>query len=332
MRLLQLVHERCRLRHLSARTEATYTGWIKRYIVFHRRRHPRDMGEPEIAAFLTMLAVRGQVASSTQNQALAALLFLYRDVLAIPMTIGDEAIRAKRPKRLPEVMSRAEVADVIGQLEGRNRLACLILYGSGLRLLECLALRVKDIDVDERSLIVRGGKGNKDRRTVLSDVAAAGLSRHLLRVRALHQQDIAAGGGAVVLPTALIRKYPRLASEWSWQWVFPATRRYMEPDTRIMRRHHMDPSVLQRAVYAAVRESGIAKRVSCHTFRHSFATHLLEAGYDIRTVQELLGHRDVRTTMIYTHVLGRGAFGVRSPADEVHRVQSLSPFPALPAV
>lgn len=261
-----------------------------------------------------------------------ALLFLYRDVLGIPMTIGAEAIRAKRPSRLPEVMSRAEVSALLSLLEGVHRLAGLLLYGSGLRLLECVSLRVKDVDLAERSVIVRGGKGNKDRRTVLSDVAAAGLVRHMVRVRDLHKRDLAAGGGAVVLPHALIRKYPNLATEWGWQWVFPASRRYVEDDTRIVRRHHMDPSVLQRAVKECVRRSGIAKRVSCHTFRHSFATHLLEAGYDIRTVQELLGHRDVRTTMIYTHVLGRGAFGVRSPADEVRRVVTHAPFPALPAV
>ena len=285
------------------------------------------MGEPEIGAFLTMLAVDGHVSSSTQNQALAALLFLYRDVLGIPMTVGDEVVRAKRPRRLPEVMSRAEIERIMAMLAGTCRLASMLLYGSGLRLQECLMLRVKDIDVAERTVIVRGGKGNTDRRTVLSDGAAAALQPHLSDVKRLHASDLAAGGGAVVLPDALSRKYPTMATDWGWQWVFPARRRYVEPRTRVMRRHHLDPSVLQRAVKQAARDAVILKHVSCHTFRHSFATHLLEAGYDIRTVQELLGHRDVRTTMIYTHALGRGAFGVRSPADEIRRAVPVTTFP-----
>lgn len=331
MQLLEAVHVRCRLRHLSRRTEQAYDGWIRRFIRFHRPRHPRQMGEPEIARFLTMLAVDGHVSASTQNQALAALLFLYRDVLRLPMELTDTGVRAKRPRRLPEVMSREEVATLLGALSGVSRLAGHILYGSGLRIQECLMLRVKDIDFGERTVMVRGGKGNKDRRTVLSDGVAAELARHLVDVKRLHERDLASGGGAVVLPDALIRKYPTLARDWGWQWVFPATRRYVDRESALVRRHHLDASVLQRAVRDATRAIGMTKHVSCHTFRHSFATHLLEAGYDIRTVQELLGHRDVRTTMIYTHVLGRGALGVRSPADEVRRAVVSAPFPLLPA-
>ncbi|MEP6622482.1 MAG: integron integrase, partial [bacterium] len=239
------------MRHLSAKTERAYAGWIRRYITFHRRRHPRDMAEREVASFLTMLAVDGHVAASTQNQALAALLFLYRDVLGMPMTISNEVVRAKRPKRLPDVMSRGEVANLLAELEGVAALGCLLLYGSGLRLQECISLRVKDVDVAERTVIVRGGKGNKDRRTILSDSAAAGLARHLPKVRRLHAADLAAGHGAVALPHALVRKYPGVAVEWGWQWIFPASRRYVEDGTRIVRRHHIDPTVLQRAVAAA---------------------------------------------------------------------------------
>lgn len=318
MRLMELVHDRCRLRHLSRRTEEAYSAWIRRYVRHHRMRHPRDMGETEVGAFLTMLAVDGRVSSSTQNQALAALQFLYAEVLGRPLAVGDDVVRAKRPKRLPEVMSREEVARLTEAMSGTPRLAAMLLYGSGLRLTECLSLRVKDIDLAERSIIVRGGKGNKDRRTVLADGAARALTRHLKKVRALHDRDLAAGHGAVELPEALVRKYPASAKDWGWQWVFPARRCYVEDGTRVVRRHHLDPSVLQREVALARRAAGISKRVTCHTFRHSFATHLLEAGYDIRTVQELMGHADVRTTMIYTHVLGHGAFGVRSPADELH--------------
>ncbi len=331
MTLMEAVHERCRVRHLSKRTEEAYSAWIRRYVKYHRRRHPREMGEAEIGAFLTMLAVDGRVSSSTQNQALAALQFLYVDVLGIPVAVGDEIVRAKRPARLPEVLSREEVSMVIAAMEGTERLAAMLLYGSGLRLLECLSLRVKDIDLAERSIIVRGGKGNKDRRTVLADGAARALATHLVQARTLHERDLSAGHGAVVLPEALARKYPGSAKDWGWQWVFPARRRYVEAGTQIIRRHHLDPSVVQRAVGVARRAAGISKRVSCHTFRHSFATHLLEAGYDIRTVQELMGHRDVRTTMIYTHVLGRGAFGVRSPADELHRALPRATFGPLDA-
>lgn len=317
MRLQDAFRDRARLRHLSPRTEQAYFGWVRRYVRHCDRRHPRDLGEREVGLFLTSLAVEHKVSASTQNQALAALMFLYREVLGIPMTIGEHAVRAKRGRRLPEVMTRSEVAAVLGALEGVPRLASRILYGSGLRLEECLSLRVKDIGFAERTILVRAGKGNKDRRTVLPDGVANDLHPHLALVRRLHERDLAAGHGAVSIPDALASKFPSAATEWGWQWVFPARRRYVEVGTGLIRRHHLDASVLQRAVHDAARAAGIVKRVSCHTFRHSFATHLLERGYDIRTVQELLGHTDVRTTMIYTHVLGRGALGVRSPSDDL---------------
>jgi integron integrase len=317
MRLLEAFHARARLRHLSPRTEETYRGWVRRYIRQFRPRHPRELGDREVGLFLTALAVEHGVSASTQNQALAALMFLYREVLGVPIAIGEHVVRAKRGRRLPEVMTRDEVARVLRALRGTPRIAATLLYGSGLRLEECLSLRIKDIGFAERVLMVRGGKGDKDRRTVLADGVATDIAAHLELVRRLHARDLAAGHGAVAMPEALATKYPAAAKEWGWQWVFPARRRYVEEGTGIVRRHHMDASVMQRAVRAAVREAGIDKRVSCHTFRHSFATHLLERGYDIRTVQELLGHTDVRTTMIYTHVLGRGALGVRSPGDDL---------------
>lgn len=317
MRLLDAVHARARVRHLSPRTEEAYRGWIVRFVRHHGLRHPRELDGGHIEAFLTSLAVDARVSSSTQNQALAALLFLYRDVLGIPMDLADGAVRAKRPRRLPEVMSRDEVARVLAAMHGTPQLCGLLLYGAGLRLNECLALRVKDVDFSQRSLLVRSGKGDKDRRTMLPDGAARQLAPHLELVRQLHTRDLAARRGAVLLPGALDRKYPAAAREWGWQWVFPARRTHVEPGSGIVRRHHMHETVLQRAVKLAARTAGVTKRVGCHTFRHSFATHLLERGYDIRTVQELLGHRDVRTTMIYTHVLNRGALGVRSPADEL---------------
>ena len=317
MRLLEAVHARVRLRHLSPRTEQTYAGWVKRFVRYHGCRHPREMGDREIGHFLTSLAVDANVSASTQNQALAALLFLYREVLGIPVAVGDDTVRAKRGHRLPEVMTREEATRIIGMRSGTPRIVALLLYGSGLRLEESLTLRVKDIDFSTRSILVRSGKGNKDRRTVLADGAGKALHGHLELVRRLHARDLAAGWGNVAMPEALARKYPSGAAEWGWQWVFPARRRYVEIGTGVVRRHHLDPSVMQRAMKEAVRADGMTRRVSCHTFRHSFATHLLERGYDIRTVQELLGHSDVRTTMIYTHVLNRGALGVRSPADEM---------------
>lgn len=317
MRLFEAFRARARLRHLSPRTEQAYLGWVRRYLRHFPSAHPRDLGDREVGVFLTSLAVEHKVSASTQNQALAALLFLYREVLGIPITVGEHAVRAKRGRRLPEVMTPQEVARVLRVLTGVPKLAARLLYGSGLRLEECLSLRVKDIGFAERIILVRAGKGNKDRRTVLPDGVAADLESHLERVKRLHERDLAAGHGAVVMPHALAAKYATAARDWGWQWVFPARRRYVEVGTGIIRRHHLDASVLQRSVRDAVREAGVAKRASCHTFRHSFATHLLDRGYDIRTVQELLGHADVRTTMIYTHVLGRGALGVRSPGDDL---------------
>lgn len=317
MRLLEAIHARARLRHLSPRTEKAYAGWVKRFVRYHGRRHPRDLGDREIGRFLTSLAVDANVSAATQNQALAALLFLYREVLGIPVTVGQDTVRAKRGRRLPEVMTRDEATRIIDLLAGTPHVVALFLYGSGLRLEEALTLRVKDVDVETRTILVRSGKGNKDRRTVLADGAAKALRSHLELVRRLHARDLAAGGGEVAMPDALGRKYPAAGSEWGWQWVFPARRRYVETGTGKVRRHHLDPSVMQRAIKLAVRADGMVRRVSCHTFRHSFATHLLERGYDIRTVQELLGHSDVRTTMIYTHVLNRGALGVRSPVDDM---------------
>ena len=331
MRLLDAVRARMRTRHLSAATEEAYIGWIRRYIAFHHRRHPREMGEREVGAFLTALAVDGHVAASTQNQALAALQFLYNDVLGIGLAIGTDVVRAKRPHRIPEVLSRAEVTSVLAAMSGVTRLVASILYGSGLRISECLALRVKDVDVTERILTVRAGKGAKDRMTVLSETAVPGMMAQLGAVRALHVRDVASKSVLVPLPTAISRKYPSAATELGWQWAFPASRLVTHaselserdlgqvtlPDDHRMVRWHLHASVVQRAVSIAVRQAGITKRAGCHTFRHSFATHLLEAGYDIRTVQQLLGHRDVRTTMVYTHVTKKGSLGVRSPGDSL---------------
>ncbi len=289
--------------------------WVRRYVKFHGLRDPRLMGEPEIAAFLSDLAVRGRVSGSTQNQALGALLFLYREVLRCPLAWVGGVVHAKQSVRLPVVLTPGEVGAVLAKLNGTAWLVAMLLYGSGLRLLEALRLRVKDVDFERHEIRLRGGKGDKDRVTVLPDIVRDALSAHLEVVRARHAKDLAAGGGAVVLPGALERKLAGAAREWGWQWIFPAARLYGDRQTGDVRRHHLDPSVVQRAFHAAVRASGIPKRATCHTLRHSFATHLLEGGADIRTVQELLGHRDVRTTMIYTHVLNRGGLGVRSPAD-----------------
>ena len=275
------------------------------------------MGAPEITRFLTSLAVDSKVAASTQNQALSALLFLYREVLLQEVPWLDDLVYAKRPHHLPVVLTREEVRAVLGQIHGVPRLMAFLLDGAGLRLLECARLRVKDIDPGRNQIVVRAGKGNKDRLTMLPTSIKAELLRHLEAVRAQHQLDLQAAAGWVELPGALARKYPNAGREWSWQWVFPATRIYVDRQTGQRRRHHLHESVLQRAVRAAVLRAGVAKRVSCHTFRHSFATHLLDDGHDIRTVQELLGHHDVSTTMIYTHVLNRGPGAVRSPTDRV---------------
>ena len=312
---LRSLQANLRLRHFSPRTIEAYSEWIRRFIRFHGNRHPRDMGEPEVVAFLTWLAVERKVAAATQNQALAALLFLYSAVLDRPLASLGDVPRAKAPMRLPVVLNQGEVARVLDALHGTDRLVGLLLYGSGLRLLEALTLRVKDVDFERAELRIRRPKAGRDRVTMLAQAVRQPLETHLARVRAVHQADLAEGAGWVELPEALERKLPGAAQSWPWQWVFPSRRRYRDRQTGHLRRHHRHPSAVQRAVAQAVRASGIAKRATCHTFRHSFATHLLEANHDIRTIQELLGHRDVSTTMIYTHVLNRGGRGVRSPAD-----------------
>jgi integron integrase len=318
-RLLDRVRLAIRARHYSRRTEDAYAHWIRRFILFHGKRHPAEMGGPEVTAFLSSLASDARVSASTQNQALSALLFLYRVVLETDLPWLEGVVRARRPARLPVVLSREEVRAVLDRLDGVPRLAAALLYGSGLRLLECLRLRVKDVDFGARQIVVRAGKGDKDRVTLLPAAVAGELAGHLDRMRKQHARDVARGAGWVEMPGSLGRKYPNAGREWGWQWVFPATRAYVEAETGQRRRHHLHESVMQRAVHGAVRRAGIAKPASCHTFRHSFATHLLEDGYDIRTVQELLGHRDVSTTMIYTHVLNRGPAGVRSPFDRLNK-------------
>lgn len=315
-KLLTLVREAIRTRQYSIRTEEAYVSWIKRYIIFHGRQHPRDLGAAHIEAFLTHLAVQEQVAASTQNQALSALIFLYREVLRLDLDLHINAVRAKRPQRLPTVLTHAEVLQVLAYLSGTQQLMAQLLYGSGLRLMECVRLRVKDLRFVAHQIVVRDGKGQKDRVTMLPVRLQQPLHDHLERVRLRWSQDRAAGYGAVYLPMALARKYPAASTEWAWQYVFPAQRQSRDPRTAALRRHHIDESGLQKAVRAAAKRAGIPSPVSCHTFRHSFATRLLEQGYDIRTVQELLGHADVRTTMIYVHVLNRGPLAVRSPIDE----------------
>jgi len=290
-KLLDQVRDVLRLKHYSIRTEQAYVDWIKRYILFHKKRHPKDMGRAEVEAFLTHLAVEGNVAASTQNQALSALLFLYREVLKIEFDAPVDSIRAKKPSRLPVVLTRAETQQVIEGMTGVYQLMAKLLYGSGLRLMECVRLRVKDVDFERREITVRDTKGGHERVTMLSASLVAPLQEHLKRVKLLREQDLAAGCGQVYLPYALDRKYPNAATEWGWQYVFPSERLSTDPRTGITRRHHMDESNLQRAVKDAVRLARLAKLASCHTFRHSFATHLLESGYDIRTVQELLGHK-----------------------------------------
>lgn len=313
-KLLDQVRDALHLKHYSIRTENSYVDWIRRFILFHGKRHPNEMGAPEVEAFLTHLAVKENVAASTQNQALSALLFLYREVLKKDLgPIG--ALRAKKPKRLPTVLTKEEVRRVLDHLSGTHRLMAQLLYGSGLRLMECVRLRVKDLDFAQRAIIVRDGKGAEDRVTMLPDSLIAPLQEHLQRVKRLHEEDLAKGHGAVYLPHALERKYPNANREWAWQYVFPSDQLSVDPRSGTVRRHHLDESGLQKAVRQAAKRAGIPKPVTPHTFRHSFATHLLEAGYDIRTVQELLGHKDVRTTMIYTHVLQRGGLAVRSPLD-----------------
>jgi len=314
-RLLDQVRLALRMRHMSPRTEDATIGWIRRFILFHGKRHPNEMGEPEISAFLSSLATDQHVVASTQNQALAALLFLYERVFERELDWLAGVVHAKRPHRLPVVLSRDEVRALLDGMEGVTALMATLLYGSGLRVLECAELRVKDWDFDRHELTVRDGKGRKDRITMLPGRMDAPLQKHLATVREQHQADLAAGAGAVSLPDALDRKYPGASRDWPWQWLFPASRHYIHGETGEKRRHHVHETVLQRAVASAVTKAKTGKHATAHTLRHSFATHLLEAGYDIRTIQELLGHKDVRTTMIYTHVLNRGGRGVRSPFD-----------------
>jgi len=314
-KLLDQVRAAARLRHLSLRTEEAYCDWIRRFILFHHKRHPAEMGGDQIRQFLTHLAVEANVAASTQNQALCALLFLYRDVLRVELPYVEGIERAKRPAHVPVVFSRQEVEALLAHLTGTSRLISSLLYGSGLRLMEALRLRIKDVDFDYQQITVRSGKGERDRRTILPRPLAEPLRLHLACVKPLHEQDLREGCGSVHLPYALARKYPHAGREWVWQYVFPSAHLAADPREGIARRHHASPDSVQRAVKRALRRAGIAKHGGCHTLRHSFATHLLEDGYDLRTIQELLGHADVRTTMIYTHVLNKGGRGVRSPLE-----------------
>ncbi|MGV6475197.1 integron integrase [Azotobacter vinelandii] len=314
-RLLDRLREQIRIRHYSIRTETAYVKWVRDFIRYHRLRHPAEMGATEVERFLSHLAMDLNVSASTQNQALAALLFLYKHVLAIDLPWLNDVVRAKRPERLPVVLSREETQRLLACFEGELALVTGLLYGSGLRLMEAMRLRVKDVDFARGEVLVRDGKGMKDRVTLLPNSLSQSLERHLACVRALHERDLAEGFGEVYLPFALARKYPNAAKEWGWQYVFPAPGRSIDPRTGIKRRHHMDEKRVQRTFKIAVRQAGIVKPATPHTLRHCFATHLLESGQDIRTVQELLGHADVKTTMIYTHVLSRGVLGVLSPLD-----------------
>ena len=314
-RLMDDVRRKLRVKHYSLRTEQAYTGWIRRFILASGKRHPRELGGVEVEAFLSHLATEGEVAAGTQNQALSALLFLYREVLAIDLPWMATVVRAKRPQRLPTVLSREEVTRLFAAMDGRTALIARLLYGTGMRLMEGLRLRVKDVDFARNEIIVRDGKGGKDRRTVLPRSLAELLRMEVERVRTLHAQDLAGGAGAVWLPHALARKYPRANRAFGWQYVFPAAQLSRDPRGGAQRRHHIDDAVFSRALKTGCRRARIDKPASAHTLRHSFATHMIESGYDIRTVQELLGHKDVATTQIYTHVLNRGAGGVLSPLD-----------------
>ncbi|MCC2867321.1 MAG: integron integrase [Candidatus Accumulibacter phosphatis] len=314
-RLLEQLSDRIRVKHYSIRTEQAYSDWVRRFILFHGKRHPREMGANEVEAFLTHLAVAGRVSASTQNQAKSALLFLYKEVLETELPWLDEVELAKATKRLPVVLTPAEVQRLLAPIEGTVGLILRLLYGTGMRIMECLRLRVKDVDFARGEILVREGKVFKDRVTMLPEKLLAPLSEHLARVKALHEADLADGWGEVYLPWALERKYPNAAREWAWQYVFVAAKRSVDPRSGAVRRHHVGAQTIQRAMRDALRHAGISKPATPHTLRHSFATSLLESGYDIRTVQELLGHAEVSTTMIYTHVLRRGGRGVRSPFD-----------------
>lgn len=316
-KLVDEVRNVARMKHLSLKTEKAYINWIKRFIFFHNKKHPREMGVNEIRAFLSHLATQRKVAASTQNQALSALLFLYRQVLKIDLPYIANIEKANKPKKIPVVFSPVEVEAIFSNLGGRPKLMAGLLYGSGLRLMECVRLRVKDVDFYYHQIVVRNGKGNKDRITILPESLEEQLKLQLKKVKLTHDADLHEEFGEVSLPFALARKYPKAGKEWGWQYVFPASRRSIDPYSGKERRHHLDESVLQKAVKHAIRNAGIHKQGSCHTLRHSFATHLLKTGYDIRTVQELLGHNDIRTTMIYTHVLARGGLAVKSPVDNL---------------
>ena len=315
-KLLDQVRDALRAKHYSSRTEKTYVEWIRRYILFHHKRHPKDMGVEEVDAFLTYLAVERQVSASTQNQALSAILFLYRQVLHKDIALSQNVIHAEKSRTLPVVLTHQEAMAVIGKMAGVTQLMTKVLYGSGLRLMECLQLRVKDLDFGNHQIVVRDGKGEKDRVSILPDSVVEELRTHLMTVKAIHQKDLKDGYGQTTLPYALAKKYPNASREWMWQYVFPASARSRDPLSRTVRRHHVDPSVLQKAIHQSAQMLAMTKPVTPHTFRHSFATHLLQNGYDIRTIQELLGHKDVKTTMIYTHVLQRGGMAVKSPLDE----------------
>ena len=314
-KLLDQVRDRIRVKHYSIRTETQYVQWVRRFILFNDKKHPKDMGAPEVEAFLTHLAVVGNVAAATQNQALSALLFLYREVLEIDLPWLDNVTRAKRPQRMPVVLTREETHAVLDRMSGAYGLMARLLYGTGMRLMECVRLRVKDVDFARREILIRDGKGAKDRVTMLPDSVVPSLQAHLQQRRVLFDDDCQVGKADVYMPDALSRKYPNSPTEWGWQYIFPSGSYSIDPRSGAERRHHLDEKLLQRAMKRAVQASGLAKPATPHTLRHSFATHLLEGGYDIRTVQELLGHKDVATTMIYTHVLNKGGRGVVSPLD-----------------
>lgn len=316
-KLIDQVKNAIRVKHYSIRTEEAYVAWIKDYIYFHNKKHPKDLTEKHISQYLTYLAIKRNVAASTQNQAMSAILFLYKEVLIHDILKLPKTVYAQKPEKLPVVFTVDEVKRIFTLIDEKYKLMASLLYGSGLRLMECIRLRIKDIDFKYKQLTVRSGKGNKDRITPLSDKIIQLLIIHFEKVKFIHNQDINLGFGSVYLPFALQRKYPNANKEWGWQYVFPATKLSNDPRSGLKRRHHLDEAVLQRAVKKAIRDAEIPKQGSCHTLRHSFATHLLEDGYDIRTVQELLGHKDVRTTMIYTHVLQRGGLAVRSPIEKI---------------